>query len=459
MVRQIGFVLLLLVTASVRADDSATKEDRVEDKSTRTAESQTPNVKLNEELRDALIPLFTSITQADVSRATVEMLADSVLNGQAIESQKSTFQIASMRPDKFTIYLKEPEQRTRIYCDGETLITATAPDAFFRLPNAISIQEAVTNLSVPMGPYPEPLLALTLAGADPAISLIAGMKSIEVVDKNDFRNKIPAVHIRGIQADAVTWDLWISRNETPKPLRLLVDLTPMLIASDQVHVPDGFSYQIRYDFLTWRISGSVNDSLFTFTPAPNAKEYKSLEDYYESIAGVTGEHPLLGKPAPRFESTTLTGEKIGLEDLNDRVVVIDFWATWCAPCVAAMPIIKEVTDKFAEQGVISLAINTGEEKEDVETFLKEQELDLTVLLDPKGKIADAYKADAIPQTIVIGKSGAVESVHLGFAGEEALRQRLIDELEVLSIGGKIGSVVQDDVPKEERPKNKPDDQP
>ncbi len=63
-----------------------------------------------------------------------------------------------------------------------------------------------------------------------------------------------------------------------------------------------------------------------------------------------------------------------------------------------------------------------------------------MLLDPEGKIADGFAADAIPQTIVIGKSGAIESVHIGFAGAEALKQRLVDELNVLCVGGKIGSI-------------------
>ena len=150
-----------------------------------------------------------------------------------VDSQKSTYQIASMRPDMYTIYLKEPERGTRVYCDGEEMVVAVAPDAYYRLPQPISAQDAVTLLPVPLGPYPEPVLALTLAGVDPAISLFAGMSSLEVVDREDFRDNIPAVHLRGVQADSVTWDFWVSSEEQPRPLRLLVDLTPMLVASDR----------------------------------------------------------------------------------------------------------------------------------------------------------------------------------------------------------------------------------
>jgi peroxiredoxin len=267
------------------------------------------------------------------------------------------------------------------------------------------------------------------------------MKSIEIVDREDFRGKSPAIHFRGIQADAVTWDLWIARDE-PKPLRLLVDLTPMLLASDEGRLPENYSYQVRFDFLAWRMSGEVEDGIFAYTPPKEAKEHASLQAYYESLAGVAAEHPLLGQPAPGFTATALDGEPVDLEDLRGKVVVLDFWATWCAPCLAAIPVLKEVTDGFADKDVILLALNTGEQKAEIEEFLKQQPLDVGVLLDPDGKVAEAYRADAIPQTVIIGKDGTIESVHVGFLGVEALQQRLKDELEVLSVGGKIASVAE-----------------
>ncbi|QDT03550.1 Thiol-disulfide oxidoreductase ResA [Rubripirellula lacrimiformis] len=396
-------------------------------------------VSLSGDLKSVLQPLFESISKADVSRATVEMLADSVLNGETVNSETSTFQIASRVPNQFTVYLKQPEQRTRVYCDGESFIAAMAPDAYFRMPEVISIQDAITNLPIPMGPYPEPLLSLTMAGADPTISLVAGMKSLDLIDRNPFRGKVPAVHVRGEQSDGVTWELWVTDEESPRPLRMLIDMTPMLIASDQVHVPDGFSYQVRYDFLTWRMSGDVDAALFAFTPADDATQYESLDDYFQSIAGATKEHPLLGQTAPRFLAITSEGKNFNSQSLKGRVIVLDFWATWCTPCVAAMPVIKKVTDRFADQGVVMVAVNTGQEREEVIEFLKEQKLKLNVVLDPEGKIADGFVVDAIPQTILIGKDGIIEAVHVGFDGDADLETRLTDELEVLSIGGKLGS--------------------
>lgn len=397
------------------------------------------DVELNKELQSILEPLFDSLADANVSRATVEMLADSVMNGQVVQSETSTFQIASSDPNKFTVYLKQPEQRTRLYCDGKTFVAAMAPDAYFELPEVISIQRAVTDLPVPMGPYPEPLLALTMAGANPAISFVAGMKSINLIDQKPFRDKVPASHVRGVQADGVIWDLWVTNEASPKPLRLLIDMTPMLIASDQVHVPEGFSYQVRYDFLTWRVTGDVDNSLFVFSPAKDAIKYKSLDDYFASIAGVNDEHPLLGTAMPAFKGETVDGKPFDSRILKDRVVVLDFWASWCAPCLAAMPVIESVVKDFADQKVLLIAINTGEEGQKVAEFLKQQKLELNVLLDPDGKIADGFVVDAIPQTILIGKDGTIEAVHVGFDGDEDLKETLSDELEVLTVGGKLAS--------------------
>lgn len=186
------------------------------------------------------------------------------------------------------------------------------------------------------------------------------MKSVEVVDRGKFRGKVPAVHFRGVQDDDVSWDLWITQDKSPKPLRLLVDLTPMLRATNQVQMTAGFSYLLRFDFLGWRVTGEVDDKLFEYSPPSGAKEYKSLDDYYEKIAGAIAEHPLLGKKAPEFEAKTLSGQTVGAEQLKDKVVVMDFWATWCVPCSSVIPVLKDVTDKFADKGVIFLAVNVGE---------------------------------------------------------------------------------------------------
>lgn len=431
-----------LDVAVLRADDPPASDPKDAETASTGEQVSDPEQKpfvLDDQVRDAVSPLFATLAKAKVSRATVEMVAESKMKDEVLERHASTYQIASSDADQFTIYLKEPEQQTRVYCDGTSLLVALEADAYLKLPEPISNQQAVTSLPFPLGPYPEPVLALAMAGVDPAISFVAGMKSITISDREPFAADTPAVHLRGVQADEVTWELWIATGDQPRPLRLLVDLTPMLVASNQVQIPEGYAYQLRYDFLSWRVTGDLDESLFSYTPSPDAKEYRSFDEYYESLAGVMAEHPLLGKESPAFEGTLLGQDKISSDSFAGKVVVIDFWATWCAPCVASLPTIKQVTDQYADKGVLFFALNTGEQADEVQTFLKERELELKVILDPDGKIATAFRADAIPQTILIGKDGIIESAHIGFVGEEALKQRLIDELDVLTIGGRIAS--------------------
>src|SRR5439155_9868447 len=96
-----------------------------------------------------------------------------------------------------------------------------------------------------------------------------------------------------------------------------------------------------------------------------------------------------------------------------NVVVLDFWATWCGPCVASLPHIDKLHQDFKEQGVKVLAINQGEDRELVQGFVNSKKLTLPVLLDTDSKVGESYKANAIPETVVIGKDGIVRKVFVG----------------------------------------------
>ena len=348
---------------------------------------------LSADVAEILSPLFVSIKEAVATRATVEMLSDALINGATVESFKGTYQIASKGTDRFTVYLKEPNQRTRIYNDGESLVVALAPDAFFRLAAPIASQAAVFGMPVPMGPYPEPLMALTLAGVDPAQSLVSGMRSVELVGQTEFRGKVPALQIRGVQADEVRWDLWVTMGKSPRPLRMLIDLTPMLLASPEVNLPGGYSHQIRYDFLSWRVTGDVDDKLFTFVPATDAKEYDSLEHYNETIQALMSRHPLLGKKLPLVNGRMLDGAALQPANWQDRIVVLDFWASWHPPCADILPVIKQVTDEFSGRGVQFIAVNIREPADQVTEFLNKHQLDLAVALDHDASIAAALSVE------------------------------------------------------------------
>lgn len=394
-----------------------------------TEDRKPPGFVLGDEVREALFPLFKRVNSAKVTRTTVEMLNDSLVSGREVDSRRGVFQIASQTPNQFTIYLKEPDRRTRLYCDGENLIAAMTPEAYVELGEAVDLQSVVTNAPVIMGTYPEPVLALSIAGVDPAITFLGGMESLVIADRDDFGDdKIPAVHLVGTQADGVTWDLWIRSDDQPQPLRMLVDLTPMILQSGEMEVPAGYSQQIRYDFLSYRTSGSVDPSLFKYEVKPEAKKYSSIANFYQERAEQADVHPMVGQKAPAFLASSTKGGVVDTRQFSGKVLVVDFWASWCKPCLEAMPMIQEVASSF-DDSVELLVINTGQPRQEVREFLAEQKIELESLLDEQGKIADGFQADRIPQTTIVARDGTIVRVLEGFSNRQDAGDRLRQAIE------------------------------
>ena len=132
----------------------------------------------------------------------------------------------------------------------------------------------------------------------------------------------------------------------------------------------------------------------------------------ESSAG-GGASPLVGLPATDFTLKTLSGEAFHLIKNRDRVVVLDFWASWCGPCVQTMPLVEEAVGELGADKVQLVAVNIQETVARVEAAVKRLEMTSTVLLDSDGQIAAAYAANAIPQTVIIDRAGKVTHVFVG----------------------------------------------
>ena len=126
-----------------------------------------------------------------------------------------------------------------------------------------------------------------------------------------------------------------------------------------------------------------------------------------------------GDKAPNFTVEMVDGSHITLADLKSKVVVVNFWATWCPPCRQELKVVeKELIDRFKGQPFMFLPISRGEKKATVEAFRKQNDYTFPMGLDPQQTIYKKYASNYIPRNFVVGKDGKVIYVSVGYTPEE-----------------------------------------
>jgi peroxiredoxin len=146
---------------------------------------------------------------------------------------------------------------------------------------------------------------------------------------------------------------------------------------------------------------------------------------------------LEGKAAPEFSLQTLDGKTARLSEQKGSVVLLDFWATWCGPCVAALPHVQKISqdESLASKGLKVWAVNAKEKKEKVEPFIRQNSYTFAVPMDADGKVMKDYLVRGIPTQVIVGRDGTIKNVFVGFGGEESAK-KLHDALEAaLKEGG------------------------
>ncbi len=131
------------------------------------------------------------------------------------------------------------------------------------------------------------------------------------------------------------------------------------------------------------------------------------------------EAPEIGAMAPRFTLTDTTGNEVSLEDHRGKVVLLNFWATWCPPCRQEMP---GINDRFGQHAgdLVVLAIDNNEPLDLVSDFQDELQLDFNPLMDPQAKVQILYQVRAYPTSMFVNENGIIEIVHIGFMTEGQL---------------------------------------
>ena len=128
----------------------------------------------------------------------------------------------------------------------------------------------------------------------------------------------------------------------------------------------------------------------------------------------------IGKTAPDFVGRTQSGDEIRLSDLRGKVVVLDFWASWCGPCREEMPFLVSLARELKNEDFQIVGINVDEQTEDMNAFLAGLGTRPTfpIVLDPRGDIAANYRLPGMPTTVFVDRDGVTRLAHSGFKDKD-----------------------------------------
>jgi thiol-disulfide isomerase/thioredoxin len=141
--------------------------------------------------------------------------------------------------------------------------------------------------------------------------------------------------------------------------------------------------------------------------------------------------------APNFSLPLLDADNGGVVSLTDyagQIIYLDFWASWCPPCLVSMPIMNELRNRLQRQGFAFevIAVNVDSDSEEALDFLIDTPVDFIVLADPEGIVPAKYEIKAMPTSFLISRDGIVRMTHIGFklSDQEMIESEILELLEV-----------------------------
>lgn len=221
------------------------------------------------------------------------------------------------------------------------------------------------------------------------------------------KSKVPCYVIRVRTADS-QHDLWIDKERYLVLQHLQSGRTKLNESRGEVKI----SLKVKQ----LDVNADLPEALFRLEPEKGWKEAEMLVLPGEERLQLTGQR------AANFTLKTLDGDQVALDALNGKVVVLDFWASWCGPCRREMPALQKLKSEFAGK-VAFLGIN-DEEPSTIKSFLKKNPFDMTVLLDGNRAVHRRYGIRAIPTLFIIDGSGVIREHFIGSKSESSLRSAI-----------------------------------
>ncbi len=211
--------------------------------------------------------------------------------------------------------------------------------------------------------------------------------------------------------------------------QLMVKVTPPALAKKELEkfVEEGVASSKTKDLLK-EMYVAENKSDEGYDAYLTKLEMAAKEKKREELA-----KEMINEAAPKFSLKDFAGNDVSLASLNGKVVIADFWATWCGPCIASMPAMKKAQEKLTAKGDVAFVfIDTWEsaenKKQNAEDFMKKNNYPFHVLMDDNDKVVADFKVNGIPTKFIIDKTGNIRFKSVGWNGND---DALVDELSMM----------------------------
>lgn len=355
---------------------------------------------------------------------------------QEISFGSSTIQrqskITVERPNRFAMHSLGGWEGPDVVCNGEHVwMSMPSVKKYTQTEAPQSIDQLVSKASA--------------AGLRPLLEIFsenAYERMMENVRRGDYiaAEKIDDVEVDHLRFEShhFNWDVWITTGDRPLLLQARFELPgpPGSSKPDDSNPDDASAAEAStvslHHYHNWRFDEPPPGDAFAFEPPPDAEKVDSLvSDGRRQPARDSS--PLIGKPAPDAELVLLNGSRLRLSEMQgEKIIVLDFWATWCEYCMLEIPLVDKVADQYRDKDVVLYYVNQREDEATIFNFLADHKLKSLISLDLTGEIGTAFGSEGLPTLAVIDKSGIVQAVHVGFRPD--IGETLTEEIEALLAG-------------------------